>query len=211
MSLWEICNSLFCRSCLVESWPAKPEENLVWWRNGLEITRARATALSWLWCGRGSCDGVSKMCATVGTWCVSWLGCLFATWWLWCGSLGLELKSQVRTIIRWLKLLTACHRDRQNPSGSITNLFMPRFTCLYNESNDHHVVKGSFVPVVMLAWLMALKCCEWFWWKHVSKCDKATGQCSHLVFGGCWKRSPFRSHFFPVWFPRRTVESQWPI
>lgn len=55
----------------------------------------------------------------------------------------------------------------------MTNLFMPHFTCLYDKSNDRHIVKGIFVPVVMLAWLMALKCYEWFWWKDVSKCIAA--------------------------------------
>lgn len=42
-------------------------------------------------------------------------------------------------------------RERENPSGSATNLFMPHFTCQYNKSNDHHIVKGIFVPVVSLA------------------------------------------------------------
>lgn len=38
----------------------------------------------------------------------------------------------------------------QNPSGGTANLFMPHFTCLYNKSNDHHIVKGIFVLVMML-------------------------------------------------------------
>lgn len=150
-------NSLFCRSCLVGGWPDRPIVNLAGWRNGLVITCARATALSWLGYGRGGCDEARKMCANMGIRCVSWLGCLFATWFLWCGSLSLELKSHVGTTTRWLKLLTTCQGERQNPSGSITNLFMPHFTCLYNKCNDHHIVKGSFVPVVILAWFNGFK------------------------------------------------------
>lgn len=41
----------------MESRPDKLEVNLAEWRTGLEITGARATGLSWLWCGRGTCDG----------------------------------------------------------------------------------------------------------------------------------------------------------